>query len=170
MTEPADLAARAADLRRQIAYHNERYHTLDSPEIADADYDLLVRELLSLERDHPELATADSPTTKVGGAPLSATFAPVVHRVAMASLDNAMDEGELIAWGDRVLKGLGSGTPPSVCELKIDGPAMSLRYEDGGLVQAASRGDGLSVRTSRRTWGSSGRCRRVRPRGGGALG
>jgi DNA ligase (NAD+) len=142
MTEPAELAAHVAGLRRQIAYHNERYHTLDSPEIADADYDLLVRELLKLEGEHPELATTESPTTKVGAAPLSATFAPVVHRVPMTSLDNAMEESELAQWGDRVARGLG-GIPASfVCELKIDGLAMSLRYERGKFVQAATRGDG----------------------------
>ncbi|MEO8264354.1 MAG: NAD-dependent DNA ligase LigA [Ilumatobacteraceae bacterium] len=142
MTEPADLAARAADLRRRVAYHNERYHTLDSPEIADADYDLLVRELLSLEREHPDLVTADSPTTQVGAAPMSATFAPVVHRVAMTSLDNAMDEAELALWGERVARGLAGAPATFVCELKIDGLAMSLRYERGEFVQAATRGDG----------------------------
>ena len=113
MTDVCDLAARVADLRKQIAYHNERYHTLDSPEIADADFDLLVRELLRLETEHPELVSADSPTTKVGGAPLSATFAPVVHRVPMTSLDNAMDEAELTQWGDRVARGL-AGRPADV--------------------------------------------------------
>ena len=75
MTESAEVAARVADLRQQIAYHNERYHTLDSPEIADAEYDMLVRELLRLEEEHPELASTESPTSQVGGAPLSATFA-----------------------------------------------------------------------------------------------
>lgn len=142
MTDVADAATRVADLRRQIAYHNERYHTLDSPEIADADFDLLVRELLKLEREHPELASDESPTTKIGGAPLSATFAPVVHRVAMTSLDNAMDEAELTQWGDRVARGLAGAPATFVCELKIDGLAMSLRYEDGRFVQAATRGDG----------------------------
>ncbi|MEP7203487.1 MAG: NAD-dependent DNA ligase LigA [Ilumatobacteraceae bacterium] len=142
MTEPADLAARAAALRQQIAYHNERYHTLDSPEIADAEYDMLVRELLRIEEEHPELASAESPTTKVGGAPLSATFAPVIHRVSMTSLDNAMDEAELVQWGSRVSRGLGGAPATFVCELKIDGLAMSLRYEDGNFVQAATRGDG----------------------------
>ena len=142
MTESGDLAARAADLRKQIAYHNEQYHTLDSPEIADADYDLLVRELLRLETEHPELAAPDSPTSKVGGAPLSATFAPVVHRVPMTSLDNAMDETELTLWGDRVARGLNGQPATFVCELKIDGLAMSLRYENGKFMQAATRGDG----------------------------
>src|SRR5258706_669578 len=140
--EPDELAARAAELRRLIAYHNERYHTLDSPEIADADFDLLVRELLKLETDHPELVTADSPTTKVGGAPLSATFAPVIHRVPMTSLDNAMEEAELAQWGDRVARGLAGAPARFVCELKIDGLAMSLRFEHGKFVQAATRGDG----------------------------
>jgi DNA ligase (NAD+) len=139
MIEPA---ARAAELRRQIAYHNERYHVLDSPEIADAEYDLLVRELLQIERDHPELVSADSPTRQVGAAPLSATFAPVIHRVPMTSLDNAMDEAELTQWGDRVARGLIGNPARFVCELKIDGLAMSLRYERGRFVQAATRGDG----------------------------
>ncbi|MGZ4806271.1 MAG: NAD-dependent DNA ligase LigA [Ilumatobacteraceae bacterium] len=142
MTEPVEPAARAAELRRQIAYHNERYHVLDSPEIADVDYDLLVRELLKIEKDHPELASADSPTTQVGAAPLSATFAPVIHRVPMTSLDNAMDEAELAQWGERVSRGLAGAPARFVCELKIDGLAMSLRYEHGEFVQAATRGDG----------------------------
>ena len=142
MTEPVEPAVRATELRRQIAYHNERYHTFDSPEISDADYDLLVRELLKLEADHPELASPDSPTTQVGAAPLSATFAPVVHRVPMTSLDNAMDESELAQWGERVSRGLGGSAARFVCELKIDGLAMSLRYEHGKFVQAATRGDG----------------------------
>jgi DNA ligase (NAD+) len=142
MTEPAEPAIRAAELRRQIGYHNERYHVLDSPEIADADYDLLVRELLELEAEHPELASADSPTSQVGAAPLSATFAPVTHRVPMTSLDNAMDETELAQWGDRVSRGLDGVAARFVCELKIDGLAMSLRYEQGKFVQAATRGDG----------------------------
>ncbi|HEX2784298.1 MAG TPA: NAD-dependent DNA ligase LigA [Ilumatobacteraceae bacterium] len=142
MTEPVEPAVRATELRRQISYHNERYHTLDSPEIADADYDLLVRELLKLEADHPELASPDSPTTQVGAAPLSATFAPVVHRVPMTSLDNAMDESELAQWGERVARGLGGSAARFVCELKIDGLAMSLRYERRKFVQAATRGDG----------------------------
>jgi DNA ligase (NAD+) len=142
MTEPAEPAARAAELRRLIAYHNERYHVLDSPEIADADYDLLVRELLAIESEHPELASPDSPTTKVGAAPVSATFAPVVHRVPMTSLDNAMEEAELAQWGDRVARGLGGVPARFACELKIDGLAMSLRYENGLFVQGATRGDG----------------------------
>ncbi|MEP7114825.1 MAG: NAD-dependent DNA ligase LigA, partial [Ilumatobacteraceae bacterium] len=142
MAKSDDIASRVADLRTQIAHHNERYHTLDSPEIADAEYDLLVRELIKLEGEHPELASSESPTTQVGGAPLSATFAPVVHRVPMTSLDNAMDEAELALWGERVARGLAGAPATFVCELKIDGLAMSLRYERGKFVQAATRGDG----------------------------
>ncbi len=134
-------AVRVDELRAQIAYHNERYHTLDDPEISDADYDALVRELRQLEADHPDLATEDSPTGLVGGA-ISATFSPVTHRVPMMSLDNAMDADELRAWADRVLKGLDDAEPTYVCELKFDGLAISLRYENGRFVQAATRGDG----------------------------
>jgi DNA ligase (NAD+) len=136
-----DAAVRVDELRAQIAYHNERYHTLDDPEISDADYDALVRELRQLEADHPDLATDDSPTGLVGGA-ISATFSPVTHRVPMMSLDNAMDADELRAWADRVAKGLDGDEPTYVCELKFDGLAISLRYEHGRFVQAATRGDG----------------------------
>ncbi len=134
-------AVRVDELRAQIAYHNERYHTLDDPEISDADYDALVRELRQLEADHPDLASDDSPTGLVGGA-ISATFSPVTHRVPMMSLDNAMDADELRAWADRVVKGLDGAVPTFVCELKFDGLAISLRYENGRFVQAATRGDG----------------------------
>jgi DNA ligase (NAD+) len=135
------LEAHAEELRAQIAHHNERYHTLDDPEISDAEYDSLVRELRQLEADHPELADEDSPTHQVGGA-ISATFDPVEHRVPMMSLDNAMDAEELSAWADRVTRGLEGDTPTYVCELKFDGLAINLRFEDGQFVQAATRGDG----------------------------
>ena len=145
MTEHPDdetaPAVRVDELRAQIAHHNERYHTLDDPEISDADYDALVRELRQLEADHPDLASDDSPTGLVGGA-ISATFSPVTHRVPMMSLDNAMDADELRAWADRVTKGLDGAVPTFVCELKFDGLAISLRYENGRFVQAATRGDG----------------------------
>jgi DNA ligase (NAD+) len=141
MAAKPDPVARVVALRAEIDHHNERYHTFDDPEITDADYDALVRELRQLETDHPELLTPDSPTQRVGYA-TSATFAPVVHAAAMMSLDNAMDEAELRAWGDRAAKGLAGAAAAFVCELKIDGLAMSLRYENGRLVQAATRGDG----------------------------
>ena len=137
----SDPASRVEALRAEIAHHNERYHTLDDPEISDADYDALVRELRRIEADHPELEDSTSPTNQVGGA-ISATFSSVVHRVPMMSLDNAMDGDELRAWADRVVKGLDGEVPTFVCELKFDGLAISLRYEDGQFVQAATRGDG----------------------------
>jgi len=129
-------------LRDTINRHRRLYHTLAQPEIADAEYDQMVRELEELEALHPELATADSPTLLVGGE-ISEAFAPVEHRIPMTSLDNAMDVDELRAWGERVLKGLGEDADVRYCvELKIDGLAVSLRYEQGRLVQAATRGDG----------------------------
>ncbi len=139
-----DPQARVQELRDVIAHHNARYHEDDSPEIPDIDYDMLVRELQQLEEAHPELMVEDSPTVLVGGAP-SATFAPVEHAVPMMSLDNSFDEGELRAWAARVAKGLEMEDGSAigyVCELKIDGIALSMRYEDGVLVQAATRGNG----------------------------
>jgi DNA ligase (NAD+) len=132
---------RAEELRALIRQHNNLYYGSDSPEISDAEYDLLVRELQDIEAAHPELADAESPTEAVGAAAVT-TFDPVVHAVPMTSLDNAMDEDELRAWGDRIVKGLGDDAAQYVCELKIDGLAISIRYENGVLVQAATRGDG----------------------------
>jgi DNA ligase (NAD+) len=136
-----DIAARMAVLAELVAYHNRRYHELDDPEISDGDYDLLVRELRQLEADHPDLVVEGSAAQAVGGAP-STLFAPVVHSVPMMSLDNAMSADELLAWGQRVAKGLPEEPVRFVCELKIDGLAMSIRYEGGRYVQAATRGDG----------------------------
>jgi DNA ligase (NAD+) len=129
------------ELREQVQYHNARYHGHDDPEISDAEFDELVRELRQLEIEHPELVDDSSPTLSVGSTAIT-TFDPVVHRVPMTSLDNAMDESELRAWGERVAKGLGDQAVRYVCELKIDGLAISIRYENGSLVQAATRGDG----------------------------
>ncbi len=137
----AEPAARIDELRTQINHHNDRYHSLDDPEISDADYDALLRELRDLESEHPDLIVADSPTQRVGAA-ASATFEPVEHEIPMMSLDNAMDRAELAAWAERVVKGLDGAVPRFVCELKFDGLAMSLRYEDGTFVRAATRGDG----------------------------
>jgi len=156
----ADDATRIEELRALIAYHSSRYFQEDEPEIADAEYDGLVRELRRLEANHPELASEQSPTSSVGAAPTTA-FSPVRHAVAMMSLDNAFSFEELTAWGDRLRRllagvraddeaaGRGADAPASegtsvrlVCEPKIDGLACSLRYEHGRLVQAATRGDG----------------------------
>ncbi|HSH22524.1 MAG TPA: NAD-dependent DNA ligase LigA [Acidimicrobiales bacterium] len=135
-----DPAAEAARLRAEIAHHDQRYHQLDDPEISDAEYDALVRRLRALEQAHPELVTPDSPTQHVGSAP-SALFAPVEHVVPMMSLENAFSFEELQAWGDRLSRRV-SESSAFVCELKIDGVAMSLRYDDGRLTRAATRGDG----------------------------
>lgn len=132
---------RIEELRRLIRRHMDLYYGSDSPEISDAEFDALVRELSDLEAAHPELADSQSPTEAIGAASFT-TFDPVVHAVPMTSLDNAMDEDELRAWGERVLKGLNGQMPRYVCELKIDGLAISIRYEKGRLVQAATRGDG----------------------------
>lgn len=132
---------RIEELRANIRSHNDLYYGQDAPEVSDAEYDLMVRELRDLEAQHPELADADSPSEIVGAAAVT-TFDPVVHAVPMTSLDNAMDEDELRAWGDRVAKGLGDQPVRYVCELKIDGLAISIRYENGVMVQAATRGDG----------------------------
>jgi DNA ligase (NAD+) len=132
---------RIEELRRLIRRHMDLYYGTDSPEISDAEFDALVRELSDLEAAHPEFADSQSPTEAIGAASFT-TFDPVVHAVPMTSLDNAMDEDELRAWGERVLKGLDGQVPRYVCELKIDGLAISIRYEKGRLVQAATRGDG----------------------------
>ena len=140
------VVARIGELRRLIEHHNQRYHGEDSPEIPDADYDALVRELTDLEARYRGHVGGESPTAKVG-APISATFAPVPHLIPMKSLDNAFDHGELDAWALRVVKGLKLGDDLNaevgyVTELKIDGVACSLRYEDGRLAMAATRGNG----------------------------
>ncbi|MXW57595.1 MAG: NAD-dependent DNA ligase LigA [Acidimicrobiia bacterium] len=133
---------RIGELIELIRYHDRRYHAEDAPEIPDANFDLLKRELLDLEAAHPELVRADSPTQTVGADP-STLFEPVEHRVPMMSLDNAFDQDELSAWADRARRRLAAEDfGDLVCELKFDGLAVSLRYEDGKLVQAATRGNG----------------------------
>ncbi len=133
--------SRAEVVRREIEHHAYRYYALDTPEISDAAYDSLVRELEALETEHPELVTADSPTQRVGATP-SSQFAPVQHASRLYSLDNAMDLFELDAWLARTLEAAGTRPCEFVCELKIDGSSLSLTYEDGALVRAATRGDG----------------------------
>jgi len=138
-------ADRAVELGALINHHNERYHVLDSPEISDAEYDGLVRELRRIEADHPELATPDSPTLAVGAAP-SSLFAEVRHQTPMMSLDNAQTEAELRSWAERLVRlapDLDLASLDFSCEPKVDGVAMSLTYEDGRFVQAATRGNGV---------------------------
>ncbi len=132
---------RAEELRREIEHHAYRYYALDTPEISDAAYDSLVRELESIEGEFPELITADSPTQRVGSAP-SSQFAPVQHASRLYSLDNAMDLDELDVWLRRTIESAGIRPCEFVCELKIDGSSLSLTYDDALLMRAATRGDG----------------------------
>lgn len=141
MPRKTDPAARAAKLRQQILRHDRAYYGEDQPVVSDAEYDELKRELAALEEAHPGLADESSPLRTVGSAGVT-TFDPVEHRVPMTSLDNAMDEDELVAWGERVARGLPGESVSYVCELKIDGLAISIRFENGRYVQAATRGDG----------------------------
>jgi DNA ligase (NAD+) len=138
--ERSEAKLRVEELRDQIRHHDYLYYVEDAPEISDADYDALMRELDSLENRFPELITQDSPTQRVGGQP-SELFAPVEHRVPMLSLDNAFSWEELEAWGKRIERNLGREAD-FVCELKIDGVAVALTYENGRYVQGATRGDG----------------------------
>jgi DNA ligase (NAD+) len=135
------IEKRAAELRERIEKANYEYHVLDTPTIADQAYDALMRELQELESNHPELVTPESPTQRVG-APASNRFAPVEHAHPMLSLSNAFDEAEFRAFDQRVRKGLGREDIGYVCELKIDGLAINLTYQDGRFVQGATRGDG----------------------------
>jgi DNA ligase (NAD+) len=132
---------RIADLRQRIETANYEYHVLDQPTISDESYDASMRELQELEAKHPELVTPESPTQRVGAAP-SNRFAPVEHTRPMLSLSNVFDEAELRAFDQRVRKALGRDDVGYVCELKIDGLAINLAYEDGTFVQGATRGDG----------------------------
>ncbi len=133
--------ARAAELRAVIEEHNWRYHVLDAPVISDTQFDALVRELEQLEKAYPELTTPDSPTQRVGGQPQEG-FAPVIHRTAMLSLDNAASPGDLRDFGRRAKDLAPEALLEYVVELKVDGLAVSLRYEEGRLTHGATRGDG----------------------------
>lgn len=135
------VEARLEELRREIRRHEYLYYVLDQPEISDAQYDALFLELRRLEEEHPDLVTPDSPTQRVGGV-AAEQFAKVRHRSPMLSLQNAFDEEEVRAWDRRVRSVVGDDVQYT-CELKIDGLAISLTYEDGRLVRAATRGDGL---------------------------
>ena len=141
MAVPRTARARAAELKRLLTHHGHRYYVLDAPEISDAEYDALLRELESLEREHPELITADSPTQRVGAEPL-AMFAQVTHRLPMLSLANAFQDEEVEAFDRRVREALDLKIVTYACEPKFDGLAVSLVYEDGRFTQGATRGDG----------------------------
>ncbi len=138
-----DTAQRIAKLREEINHHNHRYHVLDDPVVSDAQYDVLMQELHALEAERPELVTPDSPTQRVGAEPQQG-FVEVVHPLPMLSLGNAFDTEELYAWHRRAQDLLDGGTFDMVCELKIDGLAVALTYEEGQLVRGATRGNGTS--------------------------
>jgi DNA ligase (NAD+) len=137
---PTEAAQRHAELSREIDEANYRYYVLDRPTLSDAEYDALMRELRELEAAHPELVTPASPTQRVG-APIVTDFATVEHLERMQSLDNAMNAEELAAWDERVRREVGE-VAAYLCELKIDGLAVALIYENGRLVRGATRGDG----------------------------
>ena len=144
--DPEQAAADAKDridaLRREIEHHTYLYYAKDAPEISDAAFDSLMRELRELEAAHPDFIDPSSPTQRVGGY-VGEQFAPVTHERRMYSLDNAMDLDELDAWLERVVEAFGRMVPV-VCELKIDGSSIALTYDDGVLVRAATRGDGTT--------------------------
>ncbi len=137
----ADPIERLHELRQEIARHEHLYYVLDQPELSDAAYDALLRELAALEREHPDWITADSPTQRVGGKPREG-FVKVRHSSPMLSLDNALDEGELRDFDHRVRELLGGEAFEYVAELKLDGLSMAVHYEDGILARAVTRGDG----------------------------
>lgn len=138
---PAEARERHALLAEQIEEHRFRYYVNDQPVVSDAEFDRLMRELEALEDEYPQLRTPDSPTQKVAG-PYRTEFTSVAHRERMLSLDNAFDDEELAAWGERVARDVGATGYHFLCELKIDGLAVNLTYEHGLLTRAATQGDG----------------------------
>jgi DNA ligase (NAD+) len=155
MPRSTDVQHKIDALRDKIRYHEHRYYVLDDPEITDAEFDQLMNELKALEAEHPELITPDSPTQRVGGKPREG-FVKIRHSTPMLSLDNAYNEQELRDWERRVHELAGESSVDYVCELKLDGMSLAVRYEKGRLAQAITRGDGtvgedvtLNVRTVR---------------------
>ena len=150
-----DVEKKIEALREKIRQHEYLYYVLDQPEISDAEFDKLMRQLKDLEAEHPELLSADSPTQRVGGKPREG-FVKVRHSSPMLSLDNTYNEDELRDWERRVHELSGRKEVDYVCELKLDGMSLALIYEDGKLVRGTTRGDGtvgedvtLNVRTVR---------------------
>ncbi|HEU68903.1 MAG TPA: NAD-dependent DNA ligase LigA, partial [Candidatus Acetothermia bacterium] len=141
MPVPDEVRTRAEELRAEIRRHDHLYYVLDRPEITDADYDRLFRELVSLEETYPELVTPDSPTQRAG-APPAEEFRPVRHSLPMLSLGNCFSEQEFEEWVERVRRILGRDPAGYVCEPKLDGLSVELVYEQGGFVVGSTRGDG----------------------------
>ena len=142
-TVDTDVQYRLAHLRERINRHDYLYYVQSSPEVSDAEYDVLMRELRAIESEHPDLVTPDSPTQRVSGVPAEG-FSEVTHRLPMLSLGNAFDEEELAVWHSRVAEQLEVDQFDMVCELKFDGLAVSLTYENGVLTRGATRGNGLA--------------------------
>ena len=144
---PITPERRAAEVRALLHQASYDYYVLDRPALSDVEYDKLYRELQTIEREHPELRTADSPTMRVGAEPASA-LAKHTHLVPMISLGNAFTETELAEWEERIARLIGEDARRAgyVAELKIDGSAVSLTYENGVLVKGATRGNGRSAR------------------------
>ncbi len=142
MTDLKQVRERIEQLKAEINHHSYRYYVLDSPEIGDAEYDRLVRELKRLEENHPQFLAPDSPTQRVGAAPVEA-FGVVEHRYPLLSLGNVFSKEQLVAWHTRTSRLLGEERFDLVCEHKIDGLAVALTYVDGQLTAGATRGDGL---------------------------
>jgi len=143
MAASASVRKRAEELRQELNEHNYRYYILDAPVISDAQYDKLLRELQQIEAQYPELITPDSPTQRVGAKP-SAAFGEVRHKLPMTSMDNALDEEEAREWDRRCRDGLEKDKVGYTAEPKFDGTSVALRYEDGVLVSAGTRGDGTT--------------------------
>ncbi|MHB1333211.1 MAG: NAD-dependent DNA ligase LigA, partial [Sulfuriferula sp.] len=143
MTAPDEVSVRAYQLREQIEYHNYRYYALDAPVIPDAEFDRLLRELQALETEYPQLVTPDSPTQRVGVAPVS-VFAKLTHRVPMLSLNNAFNDAEIEAFDRRCRELTGLPQIEYAVEPKFDGLAITLSYEHGRFVRGATRGDGYT--------------------------
>ena len=140
MVERSQLK-RIEELRDALNYHNHLYHVLDNPSISDSEYDRMMQELLSLEREHPNAADPYSPSPRVGGDPISG-FEQVTHHIPMLSLGNAFDRSDMENWLRRVSGLVNNENFSFMAELKIDGLAVSLIYENGLLVQASTRGNG----------------------------
>src|SRR5258705_2951425 len=137
---PSSIVNQIEKLREQLRYHEHLYYVLDQPRISDAEYDALMRQLQELETKHPEFASPDSPTQRVGGKPREG-FIKVRHSSPMLSLDNTYNEEELRAWERRVHELSGRKDVDYVCELKLDGMSLSLGYDNGQLVRGITRGD-----------------------------
>lgn len=138
-----ELQKKSARLRQQLNYHNYRYYVLDDPEISDAEFDRLMHELLALEKEHPELTTPDSPTQRVGGVRME-SLEPVTHTIPLLSLDNSLNEDEIVEFDERIKRNLETaGDIEYVCEPKLDGLAVELVYDQGILAVASTRGDGV---------------------------